>query len=560
MRILRLTHFAIILIVQVSTLLVVPALAESWAAASAGVNAPGAKPTPLDVRHIFVESERCIACHSNISTPEGQDISFGFQWRATMMALSARDPYWRAGVRREAIEHPTAIAAIEDKCSVCHMPTAHTMAIAQGKAPEIFGVLAASKTDPESTHLALDGVTCTTCHQIKADNFGKKDSFDGGYLIDFATPSGGRPVYGPFDVDIGRQRTMHTSTENFLPTQSEHIRQSELCATCHTLYTRALDASGKEVGELPEQMPYQEWLHSDYRNTHTCQACHMPVVNVDVPISATLGQKRSGVSQHVFVGGNAYMLRLMNRFRADLGVKALPQELEASALRTEQFLRTQTARLLVSTPSRSGSRASFDVTVQNISGHKFPTAYPSRRAWLHVTVKDSSGRVLFESGAQRADGSIAGNDNDSDALRFEPHYDVVRSSEEVQIYESMMVDTGNQPTTSLLSGQRYIKDNRLLPPGFDKTTASADIAVRGDAVADVSFGAGGDRVRYDIDVAVGTGPLQVQAELLFQSVGFRWAQNLAKFDAPEPKAFVSYYNSTAAQSAVQIAAAAATEN
>ena len=47
--------------------------------------------------------------------------------------------------------------------------------------------------------------------------------------------------------------------------ESKHIRASELCATCHTLLTQALDAQGKVIGELPEQVPYQEWLHSDYQ-------------------------------------------------------------------------------------------------------------------------------------------------------------------------------------------------------------------------------------------------------------------------------------------------------
>lgn len=517
----------------------------------------GQKAMPADASHLFVESDRCIACHSNLTTPSGQDMSFGYQWRATMMALSARDPYWRAGVRRESMDHPTAIAAIEDRCSVCHLPVAHTAAVAAGQPPQLFALLEAAAKDPASVHLQLDGVTCTVCHQIKPDNFGKRDSFDGGYVIDPKSPAAGRPVYGPYPVDPGRQRVMHSSTEQFVPTESMHIRQSELCATCHTLYTTALDNAGKVIGELPEQMPYVEWQQSAYARTDSCQACHMPVVATAVPVSATLGQPRAGVSQHVFVGGNAYMLRLLNKYRADLGIVAEPQELEASALRTETFLKTRTAEVSVGPMAHAGSRTQFAVTVRNLSGHKFPTAYPSRRAWLHVTVSDASGKVVFESGAQRADGAIVGNDNDEDAARFESHHDVIRSAADVQVYESVMVDVAGRVTTSLLSGLRFAKDNRLLPRGFDKARASEDVAVRGDAAGDADFAGGGDSVHFDVETGTASGPFTVKAELKFQPIGYRWAQNLKQYDAPEPRTFVGYYDSTAAQSATEIASATA---
>jgi len=89
--------------------------------------------------------------------------------------------------------------------------------------------------------------------------------------------------------------------------------------------------------------------------------------------------------------------------------------------------------------------------------------------------------VVFESGALQPDGSIAGNDNDVDATRFEPHYSVIDRPDEVQIYESIMGDAQGRVTTGLLSAINYRKDNRLLPDGFDKQTAAAEVAVRGEA-------------------------------------------------------------------------------
>src|SRR5439155_11867896 len=96
-----------------------------------------------------------------------------------------------------------------------------------------------------------------------------------------------------------------------------------------------------------EQVPYQEWLHSDYREKKSCQTCHMPVVNEETPISKVLGVKRKGVSRHVFVGANFFMQRMLNRYRADLSVAALPGELSAAAERTVAHLETQSARIAI---------------------------------------------------------------------------------------------------------------------------------------------------------------------------------------------------------------------
>jgi len=57
----------------------------------------------------------------------------------------------------------------------------------------------------------------------------------------------------------------------------------------------------------------------------------------------------------------------------------------------------------------------------------------------------------------------------------------VRSGDEVQIYESIIADANSRVTTGLLTGVRYVKDNRLLPRGFDKATADPPRQVARDA-------------------------------------------------------------------------------
>jgi hypothetical protein len=91
-----------------------------------------------------------------------------------------------------------------------------------------------------------------------------------------------------------------------------------------------------------------------------------------------------------------------------------------------------------------------------------------------------------------------------------------------------------------------------LPRGFDKATADPDIAVSGEAAGDANFTAAGDRVHYVVEVS-GSSRYAVEVELRYQSIAYRWAHNLSRYNAPEPKRFVSYYEATAAGSSVVVA-------
>ncbi len=510
---------------------------------------------------IFTTSDQCLACHNGLRTPAGEDVSIGASWRASMMANSSRDPYWQAGVRREVVDHPAAADAIQDECATCHMPMSRTEAHFNGDEGAVFGHLPVTGTGDRSDRLAHDGVACSICHQITDTNLGTPASFTGGYVVappDATMASGKsrqpRPMFGPFKIERGMTTIMRSAT-GFDPTEALHVRQSALCATCHTLVTKARGPKGEVIGELPEQVPFMEWKHSAYAGEQrSCQSCHMPVVEEDTPIASVLGAPRKGLARHTFVGGNFFMQRMLNRYRSELGVVATTEEMDASIAATVANLRTSTADLSIERAEFSSGRLIADVRVRNLTGHKLPTGYPSRRAWLHVTVRDGAGRVVFESGAPAPDGAIAGNDNDAGQFAFEPHHTEIRSPDQVQIYESVMGDANGRPTTGLLTGVRYLKDNRLLPRGFDKSTADTWIAVIGSAAQDTDFGDGGDRVRYAIDVGQADGPLRIDAELRFQVISFRWADNLKPYKTEETRRFVSYYESMASSSSEVLAA------
>jgi hypothetical protein len=398
-------------------------------------------------------------------------------------------------------------------------------------------------------------VTCTVCHQITAQSLGTRESFNGNFVISPPLANGQRRAFGPFQPDAGRRRIM-SSVTGFEQEQAGHMRESEMCATCHTLITKAIGPDGRVIGSLPEQMNYQEWRHSAFAaEQRSCQSCHMPPATGPVRVASVLGESRDRLSRHTFVGGNAFMLRLMNRFRSELGMVATPAELDATARATVRQLERDTATLAIESVTLTDGQLTVDVVVRNLTGHKFPTGYPSRRAWLHLVARDANGNTLFESGRVDGTGRIDGNGNDADAGSFESHYDEITSADQVQVYESIMGTPSGTPTTGLLQATRYLKDNRLLPRGFDKATAAPEIAVIGDAAADDDFVGGEDRVRYRVPV---TGAASVTLELRYQPIAFRWARNLERYDAAEPRAFVRYYDALASSSSVVVATAAAT--
>jgi hypothetical protein len=110
-----------------------------------------------------------------------------------------------------------------------------------------------------------------------------------------------------------------------------------------------------------------------------------------------------------------------------------------------------------------------------------------------------------------------------------------------------------RPTTGLLQATQYLKDNRLLPRGFDKRSVPAEVGVYGDALDDPDFTAPGDIVRYRIALGAAAGPVTIEVELRYQPIAARWARNLAAYrSADEPRRFLEYYEAMAPASSVVV--------
>ena len=386
------------------------------------------EPLPTNRGNYTSGSGACAICHTGLTDESGVDVSIDTFWRSTMMANAARDPYWLATVRREMLTFPDLADVIEDKCATCHMPLAKTELSADSKTGIIFGDGFANPGH-DLHSLALDGVSCTLCHQIMSDNFGTSESFSGGYLIDLNRQMGERLNYGPFPV--GKQpANLMQNASGFIPVMSPHVKESALCATCHTLYTPYIDNEGHIAGEFPEQTVYLEWLNSEFANAVSCQSCHMPAAEGKVPASNVAGKPKEPFMQHYFVGGNAYMIQMLSHYWDDMQVTASSDQFKDTLFRIVNQLSTRTASVLIEEAQLTDSQLSVDVLVESQVGHKFPAGFPSRRAWLHLVVLDGNGSVIFDSGSFDQLGKISGNDNDHDAYQYETHYEVIEDPEQ----------------------------------------------------------------------------------------------------------------------------------
>ena len=352
-----------------------------------------------DKNDLFATAGNCTACHQNTLDKNGNDITNSEYWRGTMMANAMIDPYYQAGVMKEVLNFPEYADVIEDKCNTCHMPMAHFSDAAAGKMGTIFG--AEGYTNPQNPlhNLARDGVSCTACHQILKDNFGEEESFSGGLVYDFKKPVGERDLFGPYVPDANSIQIM-SSVSGYVPVQGKHLAQSQFCATCHNLYTHYVTADGTLSEDyFPEQTPYTEWLASDFANLKTCQDCHMPVAEGEVSISnITPDILRSPYFKHSFTGGNVYMMKVLKTFSEETNSQAIAKNYDDAIARTIDQLQNKTATLEISNLNSQNDELSFDVGLTILSGHKFPTSYPSRRAWLHVVVKSADGKTIFEIG------------------------------------------------------------------------------------------------------------------------------------------------------------------
>lgn len=499
----------------------------------------------------FTNAAKCgVACHKSdgaIMDFNAKDISPGAQWQHSVMAKAFNDPYWQAAVEDEVDSFPALAGFIENKCITCHAPMGHTHAHHTNTNLDTDDYYRFDTAKSED--VSREGVSCTACHQIDAGNLGTADSFSGGFtILGDATNPDYKRIYGPYGSPVANNMNIQTGHR---PTEGAYVSKSVLCATCHTLYTPALDPdTGAPTGSsFLEQGPYLEWQNSVYATGQAqeaqCQNCHMPepTAGHTTPITLLPGTApdRTPYGQHTLVGGNAHLLEILRDYSAELGIANTTSTagFDDQIALTQNFLGSA-ASLTVPALVTNGNNLEFNVEVTNNAGHKIPSAYPSRRVWLHVVVKNAANQIIFESGKPDTRGYIstdaarlkadcmAGHklEGFDSSLCYEPHRDVINDQSQIAIYETVLGDVHDNITHILLQGSQYLKDNRIPPAGFtnSKATTIEPQTVPSGVSGDNNFncvstgeGCGADTVHYQVNIEGQSGPYKVDVRLLYQA-------------------------------------------
>jgi len=364
-------------------------------------------------------SGRC-GCH--MSFEADQITEPGQSYKATMMALSARDPLFRAAL---AIAHEDE-PRLTPTCLRCHAPA---------------GWLAGRSEPGDGSSLIdedLDGVTCDVCHRMTEPPGGAHIG-DGQYTI--APSTSKRGVRG------NRPTTGHDIVRD------DFISSSELCGTCHSLFNPiedAHDADGNNLGfNYFEQRTYEEWRDSAYPGRNQgCIDCHMK--RVEGYACREFANRYDDLAHHGMVGGNSFVPQALAYLDPSLDIDE-----EVEAVRgwvVEQLAKA--AELEVRSPAsrpevQSGDALDVTVRFTNKSGHKLPTGYPEgRRVFLEVTLELEG----------RAAEIISG--------RWDPMTGDIVDDAQLRTYETKHGRVGEGRTQHLALANQVLEDTRLPPEGF----------------------------------------------------------------------------------------------
>ncbi|MEM7478114.1 MAG: hypothetical protein AAF483_24270, partial [Planctomycetota bacterium] len=268
---------------------------------------------------------------------------------------------------------------------------------------------------------------------------------------------------------------------------------------------------------------------------------------------------REEYSRHNFRGLNLFMLEMFNQFDDVLGVRKhdyMTGSKTDMALAVNDFVRqarNDTAEIEVDSSWTGPNELTSTVDIQSLAGHRFPSGVGFRRAFVEFLVLDESKpegeQVVWSSGRTNEIGVIVDHQGNPlpteffelDALgneQYQPHYELIESDAQVQIYEILLHNRSGEFTTSFIHGCETIKDNRFLPKGWTRkgpggglkghfltATYPGPVAGQDSRYQD---GSGTDRVRYKVqlDGTHDRSNISVKATLYYQAMPPYFLKNI----------------------------------
>jgi hypothetical protein len=511
----------------------------------------------------------------NALTPTANLSEYG-EWRYSMMGLAGRDPIFLSQLNSESTLHKNiksevnASAFVQNLCLHCHGVMGQRQFQIDNGESALFTRAELSRTDSKYGALGRDGVSCEVCHHIAQDGLGDPSTFTGNFIIGPPTE-----VYGQFTSVATYPMT---SALGVTPLSNAAITDPAMCGSCHTIVLPIYDNSGNQVEEngqpktFLEQATFPEWKNSKF-STVPCQTCHMPaefhgdplnpnpelaykIANIEdetfpaVPFREPDADITMAVQQpfarHQLLGINTFGLEMFKQFRREQGlygkdpylpgpVASIISGQDTAIAESVDIATTRTATVQVLSAAKSNGILTADVLVTNLAGHSFPSGVGFRRAFVNFQVLDKAGKKLWASGDTSPDGVILGATRKplpteffSPAQQtFQTHYwkgNPITNQNQVQIYEELVADPQGQLTTSFLSLDNKLKDNRLQPQGWSTAGPFAEeTGPTGEAANDPDYtttnSPGSNTVRYEVPL---TGRVSdatsVRATLYYQAI------------------------------------------
>jgi hypothetical protein len=231
------------------------------------------------------------------------------------------------------------------------------------------------------------------------------------------------------------------------------------------------------------------------------------------------------------------MLDMMKDHRDTLDLRAFSSQFDSVRAATFRMLQDNTLDMVLTEIDRTDDSLFVDVELINKAGHKFPSAYPSRIAYVQIIATNDVGDTIFSSGLLDEGYELINRD-----IEFEPHYDLITSEEQVQVYEYVMADETGAETTVLSQADFPLKDNRLAPFGFTDTHFAYDtVGLYGQVLNDDDFnltetgeqGSGTDITSYHIFTDGYVGPVDVKVSVYFQVTPPRWLESMFEYQSED---------------------------